>query len=87
MVTREAVVAKLRAAIQARHNEVIGYNEQLKEQAIRQTQEDISRLTNFVFSLQNKVENLHAQQHSSHSKLEELQLNLEENDRRHRGYP
>jgi len=78
VVTREAVVAKLKAAIQARHNEVIGYNEQLKEQAIRQTQEDISRLTNFVFSLQNKVENLHAQQHSSHSKLEELQLNLEE---------
>ncbi len=78
VVTRETVVAKLKAAIQARHNEVIGYNEQLKEQAIRQTQEDISRLTNFVFSLQNKVENLHAQQHSSHSKLEELQLNLEE---------
>ncbi|HEY4335743.1 MAG TPA: chromosome segregation protein SMC [Puia sp.] len=78
VISREAVVSKLKAAIQARHNEVIGYNEQLKERAIRQTQEDISRLTNFVFSLQNKVENLHAQQHSSHSKLEELQLNLEE---------
>jgi chromosome segregation protein len=76
--SREAVVAGLKAAIQARHNEVIGYNEQLKEQAIRQTQEDISRLTNFVFSLQNKVENLHSQQHSSLSKLEEMQLNLEE---------
>jgi chromosome segregation protein len=78
VISRESVVTRLKAAIQARHNEVIGYNEQLKERAIRQTQEDISRLTNFVFSLQNKVENLHAQQHSSHSKLEELQLNLEE---------
>ena len=41
---------------------MIGFNEQLKEQAIRQTQEDINRLTNEVFSLQNKIENLHGQQ-------------------------
>jgi hypothetical protein len=39
----------LKSAIQEKHDEVIGYNEQLKEQAIRQTQEDINRLTNFVF--------------------------------------
>jgi chromosome segregation protein len=74
----ELVVNGLKASIQEKHNEVIGYNEQLKEQAIRQTQEDINRLTNFVFSLQNKVENLHAQQDSSQGRLEELQLNLEE---------
>jgi len=74
----ESVVGGLKASIQEKHNEVIGYNEQLKEQAMRQTQEDINRLTNFVFSLQNKVENLHAQQHSSQGRLEELQLNLEE---------
>ena len=75
---QQVVVADLQAQIQAKHQEVIGYNEQLKEQAIRQTQEDISRLTNFVFSLQNKLENLHAQQHSSQNRLEELELNLEE---------
>ena len=75
---QQVVVGGLKAAIQEKHEEVIGYNEQLKEQAIRQTQEDINRLTNFVFSLQNKIENLHAQQHSSQGKLEELQLNLEE---------
>ena len=74
----ETVVNGLKASIQEKHNEVIGYNEQLKEQAIRQTQEDINRLTNFVYSLQNKVENLHAQQDSSQGRLEELQLNLEE---------
>ena len=76
--SRESVVNKLKAAIQEKQNEVISFNEQLKEQAMRQTQEDINRLTNFVFSLQNKVENLHAQQHSSQNRLEELQLNLEE---------
>jgi chromosome segregation protein len=74
----ETVVNGLKASIQEKHNEVIGYNEQLKEQSIRQTQEDINRLTNFVFSLQNKVENLHGQQDSSQGRLEELQLNLEE---------
>jgi chromosome segregation protein len=53
-----AVVNSLKTTIQARHNEVIGYNEQLKENAIKQTQEDINRLTNLVFSLENKIENL-----------------------------
>ena len=75
---QEAVVNGLKTAIQEKHNEVIAFNEQLKEQAIKQTQEDINRLTNFVFSLQNKIENLHSQQHSSQNRLEEQQLNLEE---------
>ncbi|MHA4810085.1 chromosome segregation protein SMC [Flavitalea flava] len=74
----ESNVNGLKTAIQEKHNEVAGYNEQLKEQAIRQAQQDINRLTNFVFSLQNKVENLHGQQHSSQNRLEELQLSLEE---------
>jgi chromosome segregation protein len=74
----QTVVDQLKSSIQEKHNEVLGYNEQLKEQAIRQTQEDINRLTNLVFSLQNKVENIHSQQHSSLGRLEELQLNLEE---------
>jgi len=74
----QTTVNDLKTAIQEKHNEVVGYNEQLKEQAIRQTQDDINRLTNFVFSLQNKIENLHSQQDSSQGRLEELQLNLEE---------
>jgi chromosome segregation protein len=74
----QTTVGDLKTAIQDKHNELAGYNEQLKEQVIRQTQDDINRLTNFVFSLQNKVENLHSQQDSSQGRLEELQLNLEE---------
>jgi chromosome segregation protein len=57
---------------------VIGFNEQLKEKAIRQTQDDINRLTNLVFSLQNKKENLSAQQIASQKRMEEFQLNLKE---------
>ena len=74
----QETVDGLKRSIQEKHDEVLGYNEQLKEQAIRQTQDDINRLTNFVFSLENKIENLHSQQHTSQGRLEELQLNLEE---------
>ncbi len=73
----EKVVSEIKASIQEKHNEVIGYNEQLKENAIKQTQNDINTLTNQVFALQNKTENLHAQQSTSRNRLEELQQNLE----------
>ncbi len=36
---QETVVNQLKSEIQSKHNEVISYNEQLKEQAIKQTQE------------------------------------------------
>jgi chromosome segregation protein len=78
IAAQEIIVNALKANIQAKHNEVIGYNEQLKEQAIKQTQDDINRLTNLVFSLQNKTENLHAQQHASQNRLQEFRLSLEE---------
>ncbi|MCF1713123.1 chromosome segregation protein SMC [Flavihumibacter sp. RY-1] len=75
--TQEQVVTGIRQTIQEKHNEVIGYNEQLKEQAIKQTQQEINQLTNQVFALQNKVENLHALQSTSRNRLEELQQQLE----------
>ncbi len=74
---QEIVVAGIKQTIQEKHNEVIGYNEQLKEQAIKQTQQEINQLTNQVFALQNKVENLHAQQSTSRNRLEELQQQLD----------
>lgn len=78
IVAQENVVAELKNTIQQKHNEVVGFNEQLKEQAIRQAQEDISRLTNLVFSLENKIENIHASQHVSGHRLQETQIILEE---------
>lgn len=77
IIHQDAVVTELKSLIQSKHNEVIGYNEQLKENAIKKAQEDISSLTNQVFALHNKIENIHGQQHSSLNRLEELQENLE----------
>lgn len=74
---QESIVSGLKTEIQARHNEVIGYNDQLKENGIKQIQQEINNLTNQVFSLQNKIENLHAMQHSSQKRRDDIQGNLE----------
>ncbi len=79
IAAQHGVVNKLKAEIQIRHNEVIAFNEQLKENAIKQTQQDINQLTNLVFSLQNKIENLLHLETTSTARVEELQLQLENN--------
>ena len=76
IVAQESVVNSLKKQIQDKHNEVIGYNEQLKENLLRQTQADINTLTNLSFSLQNKLDNLHVAQSTSRNRLEEMQQNL-----------
>ena len=76
VAAQDLIVTRLKSEIQSRHNEVIGFNEQLKEQVIRQTQEDINRLGNALFSIENKAENLHGLQLSSASRTRELQEQL-----------
>lgn len=78
-ITRqEAIVQQLKQDIQFKHNEVIAYNEQLKESAIKQAKDDISQLTNTVFALQNKIENLYGSQAVAEHRLQEAQIVLEE---------
>ena len=76
---QEIVVNALKATIQERHNEVISYNEQLKENAIKQVQQEINELNNLVFSLQNKIENLLLLEETSSARVNELQGLLENN--------
>ncbi len=70
------VVEKLKEEIQARHNEVIAFNEDLRESAISDTEFEIQQLTNQVFSLHNKLENLHALQNQGQHRMEELNVQL-----------
>ena len=76
VIDREKIVSRLKIEIQARHNEVTGFNEQLKEQALKQVQEDINRLNNQLFSIQNKTENLHGLQDASIRRIQELRHQL-----------
>lgn len=76
---QETVVNGLKATIEEKHNEVIAYNTQLKENAIQQTQQEINQLTNQVFALQNKIENLSHLDLSATSKIGELEQQLKAN--------
>ena len=77
--TQDALVTVLKTSINAKHNEVIAFNEQLKENAIKQTQQDINNLTNQVFSLQNKLENLLHLEETSTKRVEDFQWQLQDN--------
>ena len=79
IASQEVIVNELKSTIQMRHNEVIAFNEQLKENAIKQTQQDINNGTNHLFSLQNKIENLHHLEETSTNRIEDLQEQLETN--------
>ena len=77
IIAQETVVNELKLAIQARHNEVVGYNQQLKEQAIRQAQDAINQLTNQAFALQNKMENLQQMEENGSKRLEDFKEQLQ----------
>lgn len=75
--SQDAVVQELKSRIQSRHNEVIAFNEDLRENAIKETGRAIQELSNQVFSLQNKLENIQGQQSTAKNRLEELQEQLQ----------
>ncbi|OSZ79965.1 chromosome segregation protein SMC [Chitinophagaceae bacterium IBVUCB2] len=78
IAVQDSVVEALRSEIQSRHNEVIAFNEDLRENAVRETEREIQQLTNEVFSLHNKLENLHSLQTNSQHRLEELALQMQQ---------
>lgn len=78
IIAQEEVVEKLRTEIQARHNEVIAFNEDLRESAVKETEREIQQLTNQVFSLHNKLENLHSLQTNSQYRIEELEQQVQQ---------
>jgi len=78
IAAQEIIVNALKADIQLKHNEVIGFNEQLKEQVIKQTEIEINTLTNQVFAAKNRIENLQAAQQNAQQRLEDLEIRLQD---------
>ncbi|HEV8270948.1 MAG TPA: chromosome segregation protein SMC [Chitinophagaceae bacterium] len=78
ILSQNAVVELLKEEIQERHNEVIAFNEDLRENAVKNTEIEIQELTNQVFSLHNKLENLHALQNQSQQRQEELHSQIQQ---------
>jgi chromosome segregation protein len=77
IAAQEKIVNGLKKDIQQKHNEVISFNAQLKENVIKQTEQEINQLTNAVFALKNKMENLQSLQQNAANQTEQLQLRLE----------
>jgi chromosome segregation protein len=75
---QEKVVNELKSTIQDQHNSVLQFNELLKENEIRATEQSINTLINEVFANKNRLENLHAAQTSAIAKLEEFANKINE---------
>lgn len=78
IASQESVVELLRSEMQERNNEMIAFNEELRESAIDNTEFEIQQLTNQSFALHNKLENLHSMQTGSQQRLEELSLQMQQ---------
>ena len=76
---QQAKVNNLKAVISQKSNEVIAFNEQLKENAIQQTQQAINELINTNYAIQNKLENTQHQQSLAAHRLDEMNEQLEQN--------
>ncbi len=70
--SQETVVNTLKSQIQVQHESVLQYNELLKEQEIRTTEQNVNHLINDVFANKNRLENLHSAQVAAVAKLAEL---------------
>ncbi len=69
---------QLKSIIGHKSNEIIAFNQQLKENAIQETQQSINELTNTSYAIQNKIENLLHQRAVSDNKIEEMKDQLEQ---------
>jgi chromosome segregation protein len=76
IVVQEEVVAVIKADIQARHNEVLDYNNQLQERAIAESQRKIQELTNKSFGVNNKIESLHTAEQTAANRVKDLETQL-----------
>ena len=75
---QELVVNDLKAQIQVKHDSVLGFNELLKENEIRATEQSVNTLINEVFANKNRLENLQSAQSTATAKLAEFAVKIQE---------
>ena len=76
---QEFVVNAVKARILEHQSQAMALNEQLKDKIIKEAQEETNLLTNQVFSLQNKTENLRHQEETGLKRVEEMNVQLQDN--------
>ena len=75
---QELVVNDLKAQIQVKHDSVLGFNELLKENEIRATEQSVNTLINEVFANKNRLENLQSAHATAANKLAEFAVKIQE---------
>ena len=75
---QESVVSHLKEQIQTKHNSVLEFNELLKENEIRATEQSVNTLINDVFAIKNRLENLQAAHIAAVAKLAEYAAKVNE---------
>jgi chromosome segregation protein len=78
IAVQQKIVSELKSVISQKSNEVIAYNQQLKENAIQETQQAINDLINATYAIQNKMENMLYEKAVSEHKTEEMKEQLEQ---------
>ncbi|MGN6508340.1 MAG: chromosome segregation protein SMC [Chitinophaga sp.] len=78
--TLETNVADLKSRLQAKHDEVLGYNSQLNENKINALREKVNQLNNQLFGLQNRIENFHHLIETGNKRLAEMEASLAANE-------
>ncbi len=76
IAVQQLVVDDYSLQIRTRHNEVIAFNQDLRENAIREAEGEIQQITNQLFNVQNRLENLHHTQEQSKKRFDDFQLQL-----------
>lgn len=69
---QEAVVDQLKEQISLKQAEVLSFNAQLRDQEIRKAEQEILQLTNAVFAVQNRIDNLQYQQQQAVQRIAQL---------------
>lgn len=70
---QEKIVNQIKATIQSQHDSVLQFNELLKENEIRATEQLVNSLINEVFANKNKLENLQLAHSAATAKLKEYE--------------
>ncbi len=76
--SQEKVVNGLKDQIQELHSSVLVFNDELKENEIRSTEQSINTLINEVFANKNRLENLQSAQANAVTKLAEYAAKIQE---------
>jgi chromosome segregation protein len=75
----ESEVSVLNLQIKQRHEEVLGFNNELNEKRLNEMREKVNQAQNKVFALQNRIENFTLQTNANENRLTEMRQSLDDN--------